>query len=86
MANTAAQFLDRLLQLVLDLRADHAAMQAVLRSIAETHPNRPALLARLAHHQKFAHEVEQGQPLSEEELARRQHAIAEWREWIAGAP
>lgn len=86
MNNTVEQFLDQLLSLVLDVRADHAAMQAVLRSIAETHPDRPALLARLAHHQQFVRDVVEGQPLTDEQIEARHAAIERWIEWIGQAP
>lgn len=86
MSDTAEQLLRRLLATLQSLQAEHSAIQPVLRSIAETHPNRPALLARLVHHQQYVRDVAEGQPLTDAQIAARHAAIEHWRRWIEQAP
>lgn len=86
MNHTEAQLLRRLLDVLQSLQEEHAVLQPVLRSLAETHPNRPALLARLAHHQQYVRDVAEGQPLTDEQIEARQAAIERWIEWVRQAP
>lgn len=78
--------LEQLAEAVAEIQSQHSAARMVLRAVAETHPAREALLARLGAFAEVREATDLYQPTSDASAARIQTLLAEWRQWIERAP
>lgn len=80
------QILRQLAAAFAKLQREHSAMRVVLRAAVVSHPDRRALGNRLAYYTEFRAAVDQGQPLSDEDIAERKADLAKWQDWIERGP